>query len=192
MTETSRTPPRPDGAVPLALALLERTWPAAPQLADAVGAATIGSDAVTALEANPRYLIGRFQQALTALLATDLPSMDPPTGLLSHALADAIAWRQHQDRPCPRCADSLRDPCNADWDQADRYHALARALGAVGNPPPPRPRRSPRRSSLARAFPRKRVRPELTHPSLASHPACMTQTVASLSYAPLARRVRRS
>jgi hypothetical protein len=140
MTETSRTPPRPDAAVPLALALLDRTWPTAPQLADAVGAATVGSDTITALETNPRYLIGRFQQALTALLATDLPPMDPPTGLLSQALADAIAWRQHQDRPCPRCANSLCDPCNADWDQADRYHALARALGAVGDPPPPRPR----------------------------------------------------
>jgi len=140
MTHTSRTAPCHDGAVPVALALLDRTWPTGPQLADAVGAATVGSDRVAALETDPRYLIGRFQQALTALLATDLPPMDPPTGLLSQALADAIAWRQHQGRPCPRCADSLCDPCNADWDQADRYHALARTLGAVADPPPLRPR----------------------------------------------------
>jgi len=136
MTDTSRTAPSCDGAVPVALALLDRTWPTGPELADAVGTGTAGSDAVAALETDPRYLIGRFQQALTALLAADLPPMDPATGLLSQALADAIAWRQHQGRPCPRCADSLCDPCNADWDQADRYHALARALGAVGDPPP--------------------------------------------------------
>ena len=143
----SRTPRR-DDAVSVALALLDRAWPSGPQLADAVGAAAVGSDTVTALETDPRYLIGRFQQALTALLATDLPPMDPLTGLLSQALADAIAWRQHQGRPCPRCAASLCDPCNADWDQADRYHALARALGAVGDPPYFDPGRSPRRPSL--------------------------------------------
>jgi hypothetical protein len=134
--------------VSVALALLDRAWPSGPQLADAVGAAAAGSDMVTALETDPRYLIGRFQQALTALLATDLPPMDPPTGLLSQALADAIAWRQHQGRPCSRCAASLCDPCNADWDQADRYHALARALGAVGDPPYCDPGRSPRKHGL--------------------------------------------
>ena len=32
---------------------------------------------------------------------------------------------------------------------------------------------------------------ELKHPTLASSPTCLTQTVARLSYAPLARRVRR-
>lgn len=53
------------------------------------------------------------------------------------ALADAIAWRLHGDRPCPRCADSLCESCSTDWDQADRYHALARALGATGDPQRP-------------------------------------------------------
>jgi hypothetical protein len=114
--------------VPVALALLDRRWPDGPALAGEARSA-----AVAALERDPRYLIGRLQQALTALLATDLPPMDPLTALLAQALADAIAWRQHHDRPCPRCAESLCDPCNADWDQADRYHILARALGAVGD-----------------------------------------------------------
>ena len=131
MTETSAH--RPSGPVPVALALLDRQWPASPALTDAAG--TSASGAVTALESDPRYVIGRLQQAITALLAADLPPMDPQTSLLSRAIADAIAWRQHDGRPCRRCAQSLCEPCNADWDQADRYHALARALGAVGEIP---------------------------------------------------------
>lgn len=121
MTETTVTDTAPgrDGPVPIALALLDWRWPATPQLVDAVGASTAGSDGVTALETNPRYLIGRFQQALTALLAVDLPPMDTLTSLLSAALADAIAWRRHDERPCRHCGQSLCGPCNTDWDQAD-------------------------------------------------------------------------
>ncbi len=135
MTDTA--PDRPDGPIPVALALLDRQWPDGPALAEQAGA-----DVVTALENDPRYVIGRLQQALSTLLAADLPPMDPQTSLLSRAIADAIAWRQHDSRPCPRCAGSLCELCNADWDQADRYHALARALGAVGDPPPPSGRQS--------------------------------------------------
>jgi hypothetical protein len=124
-------PASPPDPVPVALALLDQTWPTGPAIAD-----TAGTRAMTALQADPRYLIGRLQQVLTSLLATDLPPMDPQTSLLSQALADAIAWRQHQDRPCHDCTQSLCAPCNADWDQADRYHGLARALGAIGDPPP--------------------------------------------------------
>jgi hypothetical protein len=123
-----------NGPVPVALALLDRQWPANPPLADAVGASTDEASLVVALESDPRYLIGRFQQALAELLANDLPQMDDMTSLLSDALADAIAWRHHDDRPCVHCPGSLCEECNADWDQADRYHALARALGAVGDP----------------------------------------------------------
>jgi hypothetical protein len=121
--------------VPVALALLDRQWPAGPPITDIVGASTATVGTVTALETDPRYLIGRFQQALSALLVADLPPMDTLTSLLSAALADAISWRQHNGRPCRDCGQSLCGPCNADWDQADRYHALARALGAVGNRP---------------------------------------------------------
>jgi hypothetical protein len=67
-----------DNPIPIALALLDRQWPVVPALADEFGA-----EAVTELERDPRYVIGRLQQALTALLATDLPPMDPQTSLLS-------------------------------------------------------------------------------------------------------------
>jgi hypothetical protein len=124
MTDTA-----PDGTIPVALALLSRQWPEVPALAEQPRA-----DALAGLESDPRYVIGRLQQALTTLLAGDLPPMDAQTALLSQALADAIAWRLHDDRSCPSCADSLCESCGTDWDQADRYHALARALGATGDP----------------------------------------------------------
>ncbi len=116
--------------IPVALALLDRRQPLIPALADSAG-----HDAMTALEADPRYLIGRLHQALTDLLAEDLPPMDTQTSLLSQALADAIAWRQHQCQPCRHCAQSLCRACTADWDQADHYHALALTLGAAGDLP---------------------------------------------------------
>jgi hypothetical protein len=90
------------------------------------------------LERDPRYLIGRLQQALTALLEQDLPPMDAQTALLSQALGDALAWRTHEGRPCAACHQSGEEfcgTCAADWAQADRYHELARALGAVDNRP---------------------------------------------------------
>jgi hypothetical protein len=120
-----------DRPISVALALLDRHWPVNPALSDQVDVSTVSE-----LEKDRRYLIGRLQQALTTLLSTSLPPMDTETSLLSQAIADAIAWRRHDDcRPCPRCAASLCDECSDDWDQADRYHALARALGAVGTPP---------------------------------------------------------
>jgi hypothetical protein len=122
-------------AVPVALALLDRYWPdTAPP--DAAASA----DALAALASDRRYLIERFQQALSVLLAADLPPMDPLTSLLSRALDDAMAWREHRGRPCTRCAgtdDTLCPACAADCDLVDRYHALARSLGAVGDPAPP-------------------------------------------------------
>jgi hypothetical protein len=138
-----------NGPVPVALALLDRQWPSAPPLADSIGADDARASAVIALESNPRYLIGRFQQALTALLATDLPPMDNTTALLSQAIIDAISWRRHDGRDCGQCPGPLapvalhargpwrRSPglcvaCNADGNQVDRYQALARAIGAVG------------------------------------------------------------
>jgi hypothetical protein len=121
----------PDGPVSVALALLRRRWPISPALADHADVS-----AVIKLENDPRYLIGRLQQALSALLSSGgLVPMDSETSLLSQAIADAIAWRLHRSRPCPRCTDSLCAACSADWDQASRYHTLARALGAFGTPP---------------------------------------------------------
>jgi hypothetical protein len=131
MTDTA---PDRDGPVSVAVALLDQHWAASPPLAE-IGGASTSASAVTTLKSDPRYLIGRLQQALTALLAVDLPPMDAQTSLLSQALIDAIAWRRHDDRPCRDCGLSLCEPCNADGEQIDRYHALARALGAVGDPP---------------------------------------------------------
>jgi hypothetical protein len=123
----------PDRPVCLALTLLDGHWPVSPALSDQADASSIRE-----LEEDPRYLIGRLQQALTTLLSSVLPPMDSTTSLLAQAIADAIAWRRHDGRhPCPLCADSLCPACSADWDQSDRYHALARTLGAVGTPPSP-------------------------------------------------------
>jgi hypothetical protein len=117
------------GPVGVALALLEQHWPSCPALEDSVDArAPVG------LERDPRFLIGRLQQALTVLLQQDLPAMDAQTALLSQALRDALAWRTHEGRPCAACdqnSEDFCDSCAADWAQADRYHELARALGAI-------------------------------------------------------------
>jgi len=128
---THTTARRTDNSpISLVLALLNQHWPPAPALEDGQT-----GEALAKLEADPRYLVGRLQQALTILLTTDLPPMDPQTALLSQALGDALAWRTRTDRPCDQCGDELCDQCSADWNQADRYHELARALGAVGNRP---------------------------------------------------------
>jgi hypothetical protein len=120
------------GPVGVALALLERHWPTCPALED-----SIDTRAPANLERDPRYLIGRLQQALTVLLEQDLPPMDSQTALLSQALSDALAWRTHEGRACTTCdqSDDFCDACTADWAQAERYHELARALGAVDDWP---------------------------------------------------------
>jgi predicted RNA-binding Zn-ribbon protein involved in translation (DUF1610 family) len=111
--------------------LLDQAWPESPVLDDIVGSARL-----TGLRDDPRYLVGRFTQALITLLAGDLPPMDAQTDLLCQALADAIAWRQRRERPpCPHCMEALCGRCAADRDQADRYHLLALMLGAVGDIP---------------------------------------------------------
>ncbi|HTZ23000.1 MAG TPA: hypothetical protein VMC83_03305 [Streptosporangiaceae bacterium] len=118
-----------NGPVGVALALLEQHWPSCPALEDSIDTRTQAG-----FERDSRYLIGRLQQALTVLLEQDLPPMDAQTALLSQALSDALAWRIHEGRPCAACdlnSADFCDSCAADWAQADRYHELARALGAV-------------------------------------------------------------
>ena len=121
------------GPVGVALALLEEHWPSCPALED-----SIDTRAPVGLERDPRYLIGRLQQALTVLLEQDLTPMDAQTALMSQALGDALAWRTHKGRACAACGQSgedFCDSCAADWAQADRYHDLARALGAIDDWP---------------------------------------------------------
>jgi len=119
--------------ISLVLALLDERWPSIAALDDSPA-----GDVLAELASDPRYLVGRLQQAMTVLLANDLPPVDPQSALLSQALDDALAWRTHQDRRCTQCderRDELCDQCNADYDQAGRYHELARALGVVGDVP---------------------------------------------------------
>jgi hypothetical protein len=139
MADVLRQPeskPRDDSTsrpVCVALALLERHWPSCPALDD-----SIDTKAPADLERDPRYLIGRLQQALTVLLEQNLPPMDAQTALLSQALDDALAWRTHEGRLCAACdqnSEGFCASCTADWEQADRYHELARALGTVDDWP---------------------------------------------------------
>src|SRR5260370_20170128 len=51
-----------------------RRWANGPALAEEAG-----PDAATALERDPRYVICRLQQALSTLLAVDLPPIDGQT-----------------------------------------------------------------------------------------------------------------
>jgi hypothetical protein len=145
---TDAKPAASGSTVPVALALLDRWWPEIPALVDQPRA-----DELAGLESNPRFVIGRLQQALTMLMSGILPAMDAQTKLLSEAIADAISWRLHDDRPCPCCADELCKLCEADWNQADRYHALARALGAMADRPSAEPARSCEFSGTPRSWP---------------------------------------
>lgn len=126
----------PEGRV-LALVPPGRTAPR-PGMTAAIctARALLGDDAAhlgPVYAADPRYWVGRLQQALTAILAGEIPPADTRTALLGEALQDAIVSRQ---RTCQRCPPGgLCDGCTASWDQAGRYHVLARELGAFGDPP---------------------------------------------------------
>jgi len=123
MTDTSTH--QSHSPVSLVLALLDQRWPPIAALDDSPA-----GDVLAGLASDPRYLVGRLQQAMTVLLANDLPPVDPQSALLSQAFDDALAWRTHLDRHCAQCdeqRDELCDQCNADYDQAGRYHELARA-----------------------------------------------------------------
>jgi len=73
------------------------------------------------LNQSPHTLVTRDPDELRAALAA--------------ATIPAQSWRLRNDRrPCPHCGDDLCPACTADWDQADRYHELARALGAIASP----------------------------------------------------------
>jgi hypothetical protein len=140
MTDT--TAREPGSPIPLVLALLDQRWPSIAALDDSPA-----GDVLAKLASDPRYLVGRLQQAMTVLLADNLPPVDPQSALLSQALDDALAWRTHQDRRCSECGaewrDDLCEQCTADYDQANRYHELARALGVVGDMPTAGPAAGP-------------------------------------------------
>ncbi len=130
---------RPDTRVSVALALLGHVEPA---LDNAMTNALCpdGADVARAdeLASDPRYIIGRLHQALTALLADDIPPADATAVLLAEALHDAIDYRQ---QTCARC--DLDGTCCAacwpGWRKAGDYRALAMDLGVFEKAPVPAP-----------------------------------------------------
>jgi hypothetical protein len=136
-------PVPPDGSVrddraPVARALLNRWYPICPVLTDQA-MASLGDDlaAIEGLESDPRYLIGRLSQALTALLERDVPPLDATAQLLSEAIEDAVNYRRRVCRDCP--TDSLCARCAEGWRKAERYEGLWRDLGLIDELPRPRP-----------------------------------------------------
>jgi hypothetical protein len=131
-------PVRDDRAA-VARALLDRWYPICQVLTDQA-MANLGDDlaAFKGLENDPRYLIGRLSQALTALLERDVPPLDATAQLLSEAIEDAVNYRRRVCRDCP--PDSFRARCAADWSKAERYEGLWRDLGLIDELPRPRPR----------------------------------------------------
>jgi hypothetical protein len=130
-------PAVPDWRASVARALLDRYVPVDSLRSDQ--ALTVldpdggGAENWDALQNDPRYLIGRLQQALTALLQADVPAMDATAQLLGDAISDAIHYRR---RTCPRCPDgSVCAKCWQDnWRQANAYEALWSELGIIGEP----------------------------------------------------------
>jgi len=130
--------PLPDDRAVVARALLTRYVPVEPVISDEM-AAFLGRDisSLSEIERDPRYLIGRLTQALTTLLADDVPPPDATGQLLMDAIQDAIDYRQ---RTCPQCGpEGICDDCAPGWQLAERYSSLYGQLGLIGARPRPRP-----------------------------------------------------
>ena len=125
----------PDTRAAVARALLERYVPVEPVISNEM-LAFLGWDIpkLTELENDPRYLIGRLTQALSALLERDTPPLDATEQLLSAAITDAMAYRQHK---CRECGEDVCAKCEADWLLADRYWGLTGLLGLIDELPKP-------------------------------------------------------
>jgi len=124
----------PDDRAAIARALLDRYFPVDTVIADNANHILRGDTAaMTELENDPRYLIGRLQQCLTALLQQEMPPLDATATLLARAIEDAICYRT---RPCPRCGDGICPDCLENCHQAGLYEGLWRELGTVDNLPP--------------------------------------------------------
>lgn len=123
--------PLPDTRAEVARALL---GPIDPLLEDQA-LAILGGDvaAATELVKDPRVIIGRLFQALTALLEQDVPPMDATARLLDEAIQDAMRYRRTSCVKCP--ADGACAECAANWMKAERYVGLYDALGVIGEKP---------------------------------------------------------
>src|SRR5712691_7012367 len=125
---------RPDTRVSVAMALLGPIRPLLDlTMTDALCQDGHDTSRADELESDPRYIIGRLHQALTALLAGDIPAPDATAVLLAEALHDAISY---QERDCPQCG--LAGSCGAcwkHWRKASQYRALAVDLGVIETAP---------------------------------------------------------
>jgi hypothetical protein len=130
--------PLPDDRVEVARALLRRYTADWPVISDEM-LAFLGwdGDALDELERDPRYLIGRFTQAIAELLQREMPPLDATAQLLGEAIADAMKYRRIS---CAACGPEYVCPaCEPSWHRAHQYETLYGLLGIIGNHPAPRP-----------------------------------------------------
>jgi hypothetical protein len=125
----------PDTRAYVTRALLDRWFPVEPVVSD-TAYAYLGwkRQALTDLERNPQYLIGRLTQALTSLLAVETPPVDALSQLLSDAIGDAISHRMGLAHRC--CPDGCAK-CQPDCIRAEQYASLWGQLGLVDEKPVP-------------------------------------------------------
>jgi hypothetical protein len=139
-------PAAPDRRADVARALLDRWFPLEPVIDDQIGG-LLGRDTgrLQELHADPRYLIGRLSQALSALLADPVPPMDATALLLAEAIDDAVAYRKDLG-DCPQCGEGVCSRCQPQWDRAMAYETLYGRLGLIDERPDTSP--APRRPIL--------------------------------------------
>jgi hypothetical protein len=130
--------PLPDDRAEVARVLLRRYTADWPVISNEI-MAFLGWDtaAMEELERDPRYLIGRFTQAIAELLEREMPPLDATAQLLGEAIEDAMRYRQIS---CAACGPEYVCPaCEPSWQRAARYEALYGLLGIIGEHPAPRP-----------------------------------------------------
>jgi hypothetical protein len=127
----------PDDRAEVARSLLYRYAPTQPVTSNEM-LAFLGFDVpeLHAIERDPRYLIGRLTQALSALLQRKVPPPDATGQLLMDAIADAMAYRQ---RCCAACGEGVCAACEPGWQRAAQYETLYGLLGLLGERPAGRP-----------------------------------------------------
>ena len=131
----------PDNRAVIARALLDRYSPLLPAVGDHMTHVQRGDLAAhLELENDPKYIIGRLSQALTALLGPDeiIPPLDASATLLAQAIEDAIRYRESRCADCP--PEGICNECMLNCHQAGLYENLWRELGLIANLP--RSRRS--------------------------------------------------
>ena len=132
--------------------------------------------------------------ALVVILVGDVPTALMIARVARAASAPSCPRRSSSRAPAPRPREPAVRGCIVTgggsgpphWRPCARYRRHRRgSAGSRGRPPG-------RWACAAERMPMRTVSAELKHLSLASSPAGVTQTVARLSYAPLARRASRS